>query len=184
MNSTATFGKRSSNSGRMLASYSSSEIRGRIVPCSPNKILLSETTNLRPCKRLLPFGFQTGYLSKIGKQIQEIDNLLPSGEPPKPFFMDIKKAEGSSTLSLQHLSSRKGTIKAVRSQALIISRNLAIFGMSKLSKLRCGMSLPQATIRKTEERYGVLFVIVITIVFGKILAAFGRPGYLAWAKAR
>jgi len=69
------------------------DTQDRIIPCSPNKILLSETTNLRPGKRLLPIGFQTGYQSKIGKQIQEIDNMLPSGEPKDPFLLDIKKAE-------------------------------------------------------------------------------------------
>jgi hypothetical protein len=69
------------------------DTQNRIIPCSPNKILLSETTNLRPGKRLLPIGFQTGYQSKIGKQIQKIDNLLQSGEPKDPFPLDIKKAE-------------------------------------------------------------------------------------------
>jgi len=69
------------------------DIQDRIIPCSPNKILLSETTNLRPGKRLLPVGFQTGYQSKIAKTVQEIDDLLPSGEPKDPFLMDTDKAE-------------------------------------------------------------------------------------------
>ncbi|RKG83775.1 Z1 domain-containing protein [Corallococcus terminator] len=34
---------------------------GSIVPCSPSKILLSSTQTLRPFKRLLPIGFQSGY---------------------------------------------------------------------------------------------------------------------------
>jgi len=65
----------------------------RIRPCSPNKILLSETTNLRPGKRLLPIGFQTGYQSKIGPQVAKLDRLLPSYEPKDPFPIDIEKAE-------------------------------------------------------------------------------------------
>lgn len=34
---------------------------GSIIPCSPNKILVSTTQSLRPGKRILPIGFQTGY---------------------------------------------------------------------------------------------------------------------------
>lgn len=32
---------------------------GRIVPCSPNRILVADTQTIRPGKRLVPFGFQT-----------------------------------------------------------------------------------------------------------------------------
>jgi hypothetical protein len=38
---------------------------GTIVPCSPNKILVATTQALRPYKRILPVGFQSGY--KTGK---------------------------------------------------------------------------------------------------------------------
>ena len=49
---------------------------GSIVPCSPNKILVSTTQTLRPNKRLLPIGFQTGYrtgANGIGKVIEQLD---------------------------------------------------------------------------------------------------------------
>lgn len=69
------------------------DAQDQIRPCSPNKILISETTNLRPYKRLLPIGFQTGYQSKIGVQIQAIETLLPNGEPSDPSLLDINKAE-------------------------------------------------------------------------------------------
>jgi hypothetical protein len=49
---------------------------GSIVPCSPNKILVATTQTLRPHKRLLPIGFQSGYKTGakgIGKQIEAID---------------------------------------------------------------------------------------------------------------
>jgi hypothetical protein len=32
---------------------------GRLIPCSPNKLIFSDLTSIRPGKRLLPFGFQT-----------------------------------------------------------------------------------------------------------------------------
>lgn len=52
---------------------------GSIVPCSPNKILVSTTQTLRPHKRILPIGFQSGYRTGqngIGKAIEQIDITL------------------------------------------------------------------------------------------------------------
>lgn len=49
---------------------------GSIVPCSPNKILVATTQTLRPYKRILPIGFQSGYrtgASGIGRIIESID---------------------------------------------------------------------------------------------------------------
>ena len=51
---------------------------GTIVPCSPNKILVSTTQTLRPQvhKRLLPIGFQSGFrtgANGIAKAIERLD---------------------------------------------------------------------------------------------------------------
>lgn len=54
---------------------------GSIVPCSPNKILVSTTQTLRPYKRILPIGFQSGFkggASGISKAIGKIDAELRS----------------------------------------------------------------------------------------------------------
>jgi len=48
----------------------------RIVACSPNKILLSATTTLRPRKRLLPVGFHTGNTREVKKLVDKIDGIL------------------------------------------------------------------------------------------------------------
>lgn len=77
---------------------------GRVIPCSPNKILLSTTTTLRPFKRLLPVGFQTDYKSYLNPVTKEIDEMLDDladGDPvTKPFLISwvtakeiIKKIE-------------------------------------------------------------------------------------------
>lgn len=62
---------------------------GQVVPCSPNKILLSQTTTLKPYRRLLPVGFQTDYKTRTLPVTEDIDDLLgdvhPSGAGPKPF---------------------------------------------------------------------------------------------------
>jgi len=49
---------------------------GCIVPCNPNKILVATTQTLRPHKRILPIGFQTGYktgANGIGKIVDTLD---------------------------------------------------------------------------------------------------------------
>lgn len=52
---------------------------GSVVPCSPNKILVATTQTLRPLKRLLPIGFQSGYrtgANGIGAKIAQIDAMV------------------------------------------------------------------------------------------------------------
>lgn len=58
---------------------------GRVRPCSPNKILVSRTTTLRPFKRILPVGFQTGYKTSIAPIISEIDRILDEANTHEDF---------------------------------------------------------------------------------------------------
>lgn len=52
------------------------DLRNEIIPCSPNKLLLSKTTTLRPYKRMLPVGFQTGYKTYISQIVEKIDRAI------------------------------------------------------------------------------------------------------------
>lgn len=63
---------------------------GTIIPCNPNKILVSTIHTLKKFKRILPIGFQSGYNSGkngISKNIDKLDILIQeiiefnSGEP-------------------------------------------------------------------------------------------------------
>ena len=71
---------------------------GSIVPCSPNKILVATTQTLRPFKRILPIGFQTGYRTgsnAIGHTIDSIDQqvLQTCGfEAAKPLLIAVDTA--------------------------------------------------------------------------------------------
>ncbi len=48
----------------------------RLVPCSPNKLMFSELTSIRPGKRLLPVGFQT-VAKSVGKgNLQKLDDAV------------------------------------------------------------------------------------------------------------
>ena len=62
---------------------------GAVIPCSPNKILLTETTTLKPYKRILPVGFQTDFKVRTQPITEEIDQLLKEvksdGAGKKPF---------------------------------------------------------------------------------------------------
>ncbi|MER2107138.1 MAG: Z1 domain-containing protein [Solibacillus sp.] len=67
----------------------------KIIPCSPNKILISNTTTLKPLKRLLPVGFQTKYKTHIAKTVQVISNIVekePGDSLTEPFLMDLEQA--------------------------------------------------------------------------------------------
>jgi hypothetical protein len=69
----------------------------RIIPCSPNKILLSTTTTLRPYKRMLPVGFKTGYKINIKGIIEQIDKRLfefqLKDKSELPFLIDLSTAQ-------------------------------------------------------------------------------------------
>lgn len=56
--------------------FISKDINGKIIPCSPQKILISNTQVLKPGKTTTPVGFQTGYKTYIKKHITEIDDIL------------------------------------------------------------------------------------------------------------
>jgi hypothetical protein len=49
---------------------------GSIIPCSPNKILVSTTHTLRAFRRILPIGFQTKHKTHIDKAILAIDQIV------------------------------------------------------------------------------------------------------------
>jgi len=71
--------------------------RDRIIPCSPNKILLSRVTTLVPHKRLLPIGFQTQARTAISETMKTLDGLIfdcqPIDEPDEPFLIDLHIAK-------------------------------------------------------------------------------------------
>jgi len=52
------------------------DVTGRLVPCSPNKLRLSSLASLRPFKRLLPVGFQSGHKTHIARIIEQIDQNI------------------------------------------------------------------------------------------------------------
>lgn len=73
------------------------DVTGKLVPCSPNKLLLSSLVTLRPRGRMLPIGFQTKYKTHIEKIVQEIDGEVKSwrsGDGNMMILVDLKKVLG------------------------------------------------------------------------------------------
>ena len=72
------------------------DTKNHIIPCSPNKIILSNTTTLKPFSRLLPVGMQTFAKSKIAKLMEEInveiEGLQAKAGSLDPFLIDIDDA--------------------------------------------------------------------------------------------
>lgn len=56
--------------------FISKDERGKIIPCSPQKIRISNTKVLKPGKTVCPVGFQTGYKTYIKKDVEKIDQIL------------------------------------------------------------------------------------------------------------
>ncbi|WP_270567925.1 Z1 domain-containing protein [Clostridium beijerinckii] len=56
--------------------FISRDEKGKIIPCSPEKIRISNTQVLKPGKTSTIVGFQTGYKSYIKKDIENIEKIL------------------------------------------------------------------------------------------------------------
>lgn len=70
---------------------------GRIMPCSPNKILASNIVTVRPHRRLQPIGFQTKFKSYGHKDLAELDalihGLLDPADPQKAMLISLADAQ-------------------------------------------------------------------------------------------
>lgn len=73
------------------------DISNQIIPCSPNKILLANTTTLKPNTRLLPVGFELRPKTYTQKSVAAIDKIIDQycndkGNTPVQFLMDLSDA--------------------------------------------------------------------------------------------
>jgi len=94
-----------------------------IIPCSPNKVLLSTLTAVRSGKRLLPIGFQTGSKSRILRLVErldaDIDALSDAQRSGPPALIDLEEANSildmiRETLVFEKDSGYEWDLKAVK----------------------------------------------------------------------
>lgn len=108
------------------------DLENKIVPCSPNKILISTITTLRPFKRLLPIGFQTGYKTRISRIIDQLDYNILSNQniESEPFLIDYKEAQNIIDTIYQTYEFEEGyesNIDAFQSSLEYLSLNAGDF---------------------------------------------------------
>jgi len=104
--------------------------QGRVVPCSPNKILASNTTTLRPFKRILPVGFQTDYAVRVRPAVAQIDEQLAEIAPPAGFEQPF---EIPLTLALELLSQIEPTLLMERDEGYDFDWDAARAALSYMS---------------------------------------------------
>ena len=106
------------------------DARGQVIPCSPNKILASNTTTLRPFKRILPVGFQSDYAVRVRPIVAEIDRILadvaPSDGFEQPFEIPLK-------LALDLLSRIEPTLQMERDDGYDFDWNAARAALTYMS---------------------------------------------------
>jgi len=96
---------------------------GRIIPCSPNQIMLSETNVIKPYARFLPYGFQTRARTHIQETVQKIDKMLPADAFQKnsePQLIDVETVNSIIDLIYKtftdHLGIDNETLKSIISR--------------------------------------------------------------------
>lgn len=85
---------------------------GKIVPCSPNKVLVSNIFALRPYRRFVPYGFQTIAPSYLPRKILKIDQLLerllPANNNSDPFLVTFEQANDLIVAIAETIEFEKG----------------------------------------------------------------------------
>lgn len=121
------FEKGSQNNGVV---FIQKDNKNEIIPCSPNKILLSKVTTLKPFKRILPIGFDTFSKSKVEKIITKLDEIIVDGDAKKNklnyTMYDYNKAEEIINLISETLDFEEGyswDVKAYLSSMKYFSMN-------------------------------------------------------------
>lgn len=80
--------------------------KNHLIPCSPNKLMLSNVASIRPGRRLLPLGFQTVPRSRGQKPLAALDaaveKVLPKGLS-EPVLVDVATAVRLLSLAYDNL---------------------------------------------------------------------------------
>lgn len=113
------------------------DAQGRVVPCSPNKILASNTTTLRPFKRILPVGFQTDFAVRVRPAVANIDQLLSEAAPATGFEQPF---EIQLPLAIRLLDQIEPTLLMERDEGYDFDWTAARAALSYMSN---ASSLPQ-----------------------------------------
>lgn len=80
--------------------------QNKVIPCSPNKLMISQVVSIRPGRRLLPVRFQTVYKTTGAKNLDRLDKRigeLVRKNPKEPVLISVEKAVGLLELAFENL---------------------------------------------------------------------------------
>ncbi|MGL5576972.1 MAG: Z1 domain-containing protein [Sarcina sp.] len=131
--------------------FISRDNQGRIIPCSPQKIKISNTQVLKGGKTTTPVGFQTGYKTNINKYISRIDEILKeknSGELKGSF--EITQEEAIEIIELIYKTLEIESDNCVDAKTLIAL--IKYLSKDKVN-VYCGTERKISKLRNTNRYY-------------------------------
>ena len=131
--------------------FISKDNQGKIIPCSPQKISISNTQVLKPWKTVTPVGFQTGYKTYIKNSIFKIDNILKEYNNGKLEGMyTITKEDACEIISLFY-----GTIEVENKNCIDEKSFISLINYLSDGKVNiyCGINRNISRLRKTSRYY-------------------------------
>lgn len=131
--------------------FISKDEKGKIIPCSPQKIMISNTHVLKPGKTATPIGFQTGYKTYIKNYIDSIDKILKNnnkGELAGTF--KISKEDACEIVSLIYKSIQIESDNCINEKSFI---SLINYLSSGAVNVYVGTNRKISRLRKTSRYY-------------------------------
>lgn len=95
----------------------------RLIPCSPNKLLFSRVTTIRPGRRIVPVDFQTVSRSSGMRLLKDLDariNALCEGSIGTPVQIDVKDAIATLKLCYELLEFDDPNDEQANSQIAVL----------------------------------------------------------------
>ncbi|WP_394884690.1 Z1 domain-containing protein [Clostridium butyricum] len=131
--------------------FISKDANGKIIPCSPQKIMISNTHVLKPGKTTTPVGFQTGYKTYIKKEIEKINSILQSNNNGNiEGKYKITKEEACKIISLVYKTIEIESDNCIDEKAFLSLINY----LSKDNvNVYCGSDRNISRLRKTSRYY-------------------------------
>lgn len=131
--------------------FISKDGNGRIIPCSPQKIMISNTQVLRPGKTTTPVGFHSGYKTNIKKDIEEIDKILKANNNGKlDGKFSLSKEDTIKVVTLIYKTLEIENINCIREKAFI---SLINYLSTNNVNIYCGTNRNISRLRKTSRYY-------------------------------
>ena len=131
--------------------FISKDANGKIIPCSPQKIMISNTQVLRPGKTTLPVGFQTKYKTYTKKDIESIDRILRKNNNGNiDGKYTITKEEACKIISLIYNTIEIESDNCIDEKAFI---SLINYLSKEKVNIYCGSNRNTSRLRQTSRYY-------------------------------